>query len=74
MRQEHPSATVAIEPQLVQYFSHLNVLSRLTVLVTLADQHAEFLPFVGDGLPAAEAAHWNNHCIVYNFQMKPSLE
>lgn len=73
MRQEHPSAAIPTEPQLVQHLSHFHVFPRLAVLVTLANQHAELLPFVGDGLAAAEATHWNDHYYTH-FQMKPNLE
>jgi hypothetical protein len=64
MRQEHPSAAIAVEAQFVQNLANVYTFFGLTVLVSLADHEAELLPFVGDYLAAAEASNWDYHLLI----------
>ena len=61
MGQKHSSATVSTESQLIQYLSHIYILSSLSVFVSFPYHHAELFPFVSDYLAATEATHWNDH-------------
>lgn len=62
--EEHPAAAVAIEAQLVEYLSHIHVLSGVAVLIAVAHHFAELVPFVSDDLAAAEAPHRNYHLLI----------
>jgi hypothetical protein len=64
MGEEHASATIAIEAQLVQDLSHLYSLSRLPVFISLPNQHAELVPLMSNNLTAAEATHWDDHMLI----------
>ena len=61
VREEHASAAVSVEAQLVQDLPHVHLGPRIAVLVPLAHLLAKLLPLVRDHLPAAEAANRNYH-------------
>jgi hypothetical protein len=64
MGQEHPSAAIPVEAQLIQDLANVDSLQRLSVLIPLSDQQAELFPFVSDNLAAAEATHGDDHLLI----------
>lgn len=64
MGQEHPSAAIPIEAQLIQDLANVDSLQRFSVLIPLSDQQAELFPFVGDNLSAAKATHGDDHLLI----------
>ncbi len=64
MGQEHPSAAIPIEAQLIQDLANVDSLQRFSVLIPLSDQEAELFPFVGNNLSAAEATHGDDHLLI----------
>jgi hypothetical protein len=64
VREEHPTAAVAVEAQFIQNLADIDVFLGISILIPLPYQEAELLPFVGDHLTAAEAANWNDHLLI----------